>query len=297
VDKIRQALDRARREREDLEADLESAPPDGSSAHERVMPVLVPPPAFVPAAPESAGSAEAPEPDETAGAGRAFQPDPAALERSRVLAPGASGTTADIFRLLRTQVLDRMRKHGWQTLGVVSARAADGKTTLASNLAISIASDPRYTALLVDLDLRRPAVGAVFGVSVTTGVEDVLRGEAPVEACLLRPTSFNGLRLLPARGSTDGSSTLVAGTGCAAFVKELRSRYANRVIVFDLPPVLEADDAAIVAAQLDCALFVVAEGRTARAEVAKALDLLSHTPVIGTVLNASTALPRARAQG
>jgi Mrp family chromosome partitioning ATPase len=289
VDKIRQALDRAKRERAEL-ATPSAYAVEAERRIEREPLVRVRPPAEQPPDPPAADSPSAPT-------GFHFEAAPAALEARRVLGPNAVGPAADAFRLLRTQVLAHMRERGWQTLGVVSARAMDGRTTVAANLAITIAADPRHTALLVDLGLREPGVARLFGFEPPAGVEEILRGEQPVEACIAHPTNFQRLRILPARRAVESSSALIAGGRCTAFVSELRTRYSNRIIVLDLPPVLDADDAVLVAAQLDCVLFVVTEGRTARADVTQALELLRKTPVVGTVLNGSSALPRSGTGG
>lgn len=287
MEKIRQALDRARRNRAEISLDEADRALDAASARDQAVVDRV------------GRGVEAPpelQHDDRALA-REFSPDPAALVRYRILPPAAAGEAgagAEALRALRTLVMQRMREHGWQTIGVVSARSADGKTTLAANLAVAIASDPRHTALLVDFDLRQPGVARVFGAVPEVGVEDVLGGSSTIESCLLRPSTVPGLRLLPARQEVSNSSTLVASGRCASLVAELRARYANRVIVFDLPPVLEADDAVLAASVLDCVLLVITEGHTARADVVQALDLLRGTNVVGTVLNASSALPRAR---
>jgi protein-tyrosine kinase len=226
-----------------------------------------------------------------------FDLDPQILECNRVLAPDASGPAAAAFRLLRTQVLMRMRERGWQTIGIASARSADGKTTVAANLAITIAADPRHTALLVDLDLRRPGVRTLFGLSPSIGVAEVLAGLAPAAAAFTHPTSIDRLRLLPARVAVQHSSSVAAGAQCRALVSELRNRYPDRIVIFDMPPVLEADDAVTLSALFDCLLFVVAEGRTAREDLARALALVKNTPVVGTVLNQSIEAVHSEAYG
>jgi len=221
---------------------------------------------------------------------RPFDTGPEWLEKHRVLQAEDRSDAGQAFRMLRTQVLQRMQENGWQTLGIVSARSLDGKTTVAANLAIAIASDPRYTAVLVDLDLQRPAVGTVFGASAEGGVDDVLRERATVDAVLLRPHGIDGLRLLPVlQPSSTRTSALVARPACAALIAELKSRYANRIIVIDMPPVLDNDDALTLAPLCDCLLFVVSEGRTARTDVTRALGLLRARPILGTVLNNSSA--------
>ena len=80
-------------------------------------------------------------------------------------------------------------------------------------------------------------------------------------------------------------------------VSELRERYADRIVLFDMPPVLEADDAVTLAALFDCLLLVVSEGKTAREDVARALTLVKDTPAIGTVLNRSVEAVYSEAYG
>jgi len=298
VDQIRRALDKARVER-------------GRSTVGSAERMLWPGPDGGAAAPADAvGTAElrtatgpsgntlaAAAPDRADERSRPFALDAAACERRRLVLPGANGAAAAAFRLLRTQVLIRMRARDWRTVGVASARSGDGKTTVAANLAMTIAADPRHTALLVDLDLRRPGVASVFGVTPATGIDDVLAGRAPPARAFTHPDGIERLRLLPARAPVSDSSSVVAGPTCHALVSELRERYVDRIVLVDLPPVLEADDAMTLAAQVDCLLLVVAEGRTAREDLARALSLLKDTPVVGTVLNRSVEAVQSEAYG
>lgn len=287
MEKIRQALDRAQRER--LET-LDRGPIEESpvAALSRIQPRIANPAV----ADDSPGAAA-----NGSSVAFGFVPSPEVLEANRIVAGDGQGADSAVFRSLRTQVLQRLRERGWQVVGIASARAGDGKTTLAANLALAIAGDPRYTALLVDLDLRRPSVGRVFGQEVEAGIDDVLTGGMPPERCISRPTPFPGLRLMPARAPVPESSAVLVSPRCQALLAELRSRYLNRIVVIDMPPVLEADDALNVAALVDCVLFVVAEGRTSREDVSRAMRLLSNTPVIGTVLNRSVEAVRSEAYG
>ncbi len=278
MDKIRQALDRARAERAEVAADAgATAVLAGQPWPEAVRPGRA-------AAPEAPPAAAAAPPEAAA---RLFDVGPLALERNRLVVEERTNHAARAFRMLRTQVLQRMRERGWRTLGVASARSGDGKTTTAINLALAIASGQQETVLLADLDLRRPGVARCFGLSPEYGVEEVLRGERRIPECLYRPRTFDKLVLLPARQPVVGSSELVAGARFERLVAELRSRYADRIVIFDVPPVLEMDDASAIAPYVDCVLYVVAEGATAREDVIRGLELLARTPLIGTVLNRS----------
>jgi protein-tyrosine kinase len=107
------------------------------------------------------------------------------LQESRLLLPGMVGDAAHGFRLLRTQVLQRMRQRGWNTMAILSPGPDEGKTFTAINLAIAIAADPDSTALLVDLDLRFPRLYRRLGFLPTVGVEDCLRGEAQLSDAIV----------------------------------------------------------------------------------------------------------------
>jgi len=211
--------------------------------------------------------------------------DPSRLAAERVISAGLSGSAAAAYKLLRTQVVRRLDQLGASSLAVVSPRSSDGKTLTAINLAIALASDPNRTALLVEMDLRRPALARRFGFVPTVGIEDCLQGLEPVEHAMVRPQGYDRLTLLPARESVDLSSELLGTSRTGELVAELRNRYANRCVIFDLPPVLEADDVLAFSRHVQAVLLVVNEGRTRREDVARTMTLLSDTPIIGTVLN------------
>src|SRR3984957_15994263 len=111
---------------------------------------------------------------------RVFSPSADALEDNRIMCPASAYPGAAAFRMLRTQVLQRMNGHGWRTLAVFSPGADDGKTTTAINLAINLASDHHHTVLLVDFDFRHPALAAKFGLAPEFGVDDALCGGAKI---------------------------------------------------------------------------------------------------------------------
>jgi Mrp family chromosome partitioning ATPase len=215
------------------------------------------------------------------------QVDPLVLERARVLPAGASGPHGAAYKMLRTQVLKRLEQIGATTLAVVSACAADGKTLTAINLAIAIAATTGRTALLVDADLRNPNVGQRFGIEPQVGFEDCIEERRPVHEALIKVSGYERLTLLPARTRNEHSSDLLSVARTRELVTEMRTRYSNRIVIFDLPPVLQADDALAFSQHIQAALLVVSERHTKREDVTRTLELLRDTPVIGTVLNAS----------
>lgn len=222
---------------------------------------------------------------------RVFTPRADVLERNRIMNPSASDPAAAAFRMLRTQVLQRMDANGWRTLAIFSPSARDGKTTTAINLAVSLASDRLHTVLLVDFDFKHPTLAARLGLAPESGGDDALSGRMRVENCLYHPEGFERLVLLPARAALENSSEILAGPRSREVVGELRARYPERIIIFDLPPVLSADDALSFAPLIECGLVVAAEGRTRRNDLVRAVELLHKTPLVGTVLNRATDVP------
>ncbi len=209
------------------------------------------------------------------------------LERNRIIGPGDKEPYADAFRLLRTRVLRRMQQNNWKTLGVTSATQGDGKTLTAINLAVTIAMEPNYTALLVDADMRRPCIHRRFELEPALGLCDHLTATAQVEEMLINP-GIRDLVILPGRQGHQSSSELLASPKMAALVEDIRSHYASRIVIFDLPPLLVADDVVAFSRHLDCVLLVVQDGKTQSGDLTRALELLENVEIIGTVLNRST---------
>ncbi len=213
--------------------------------------------------------------------------DPVLLERERILPAGAGGQYGPAYKLLRTQALKRLEQIGATSLAVISPSSADGKTLTAINLAIAVAATTGRTALLVDFDLRNPSLHRRFGFEPTVGVEECLEARRPIHEALVRIAGYERLTLLPARSRVEQSSELLTANRVGEIITELRTRYTNRVLIFDLPPVLHADDALAFSQHMQAALLVVSERHTKREDVTRTLELLRDTPVIGTVLNQS----------
>jgi Mrp family chromosome partitioning ATPase len=288
MDRVRKALDRARLERAQPVEALQSEPPS-DAAHDAQALRSGPPSEAAPHVPLAASGVPAVIAYTRT---RVFAPSSSVLERNRVLHSGSLDPAAAAFRMLRTQVLQRMDANGWRTLAIFSPTAHDGKTTTAINLAVSLASDRLHTVLLVDFDFRRPTVAERLGIEPEHGSDDAMTGRAPVEHCLYHPEGFDRLVVMPARGALTNSSEILAGPRGREIVRELRARYPERIILYDLPPVLTADDALSFAPLVECGLVVAAEGLTRRNDLVRTVELLYKTPLVGTVLNrASDSLP------
>ncbi len=208
------------------------------------------------------------------------------FEANRIVAHRTRSPEADAFRILRSQVLQTMTKAGFKTLAITSPNYGDGKTTIALNLAISIAQDLKQTVLLVDLDLRKPSIHRYLGIESDYGLTDYLAGQADIPYCLQR-LPFERLSVLPAGNMTEHSSEILGSPQMAALADELKNRYPDRLMIYDMPPILAQDDPLAFLPHVDAVLLIARDGVTRTEDIKRSLDILEPANVIGTVLNDS----------
>lgn len=215
---------------------------------------------------------------------RRVEPSTGALLRNRVIASEYSDPRTEVYRQLRSQVLAKMKRNNWRSLALTSAYEGAGKTLTAVNLAITISQEENQTVLLVDLDLRKPNVNTTLGIDVQKGIVDHLfRGE-PIENVLLNP-GYPRLVVLPGLPQGHHSSEVLSSPQMKAFMEDITGRYSDRIIIFDLPPLLRNDDAMVFVPNVDSCLYVVEDGVTRPEDIERSMLLLQHSQLIGTILN------------
>ncbi len=212
--------------------------------------------------------------------------DSEGLIQRRVVAQQKYSPESSVFKMLRTKVLKQMRDNRWNSFAVTAATKGAGKSMVSVNLAIAIAMEVNQTVLLVDMDLKYPRVGWYLGIDVKKGLGDYLESDIPLSEILINP-GIERLVVLPGRGEAVGSSEMISGPKMKEMVKEIRNRYKSRIIIFDMPPILAADDVLASTGYFDAALLVVEEGGNTPDEVKKAMQMLSGVNLLGTVLNKS----------
>jgi len=208
------------------------------------------------------------------------------LAKNRIVAFNKNNNLSLGFDILRTQVIKKMLKNGWRTMAVTSPIPACGKTMVSINLAMSIAHHTNRTAMLVDFDLRRPAVSKYLGLSSGPTLNDVLSGDASIAESLVNP-GLDRLVILPTAMPVKNSSEVLSSRKVANLVTELRDRYAERIVIFDLPPLLGSDDAMIMLSQVDCVLVIVGNGMVSKTDLTESMRYVDSDRLLGTVLNKS----------
>lgn len=194
------------------------------------------------------------------------------------------GREAEAFRKIRTNVAFAAMDEPFRIVQVASATAGEGKTTTATNLAAALARGGQHV-VLVDLDLRQPAVGKAFGLS-GPGVAEVLTGETALTDALVEEAAGDGrLEVLPAGSPPrNGSDLLTTGP----LLRDVLAPLAERadVVLVDAPPWVESGDGAALSAHVDAVLVVVRLGAARRGDVAELRKALAASPArkIGVVL-------------
>ena len=210
--------------------------------------------------------------------------DEEGLKKNRVIAGFNYDHRVEAYRQLRTQILKVLKDNQWNTLAITSATEGAGKTLTAVNLAISISREVNHTVMLVDLDLRAPSVHRTLNIDVEHGLVDYLHGKVALEKVLVNP-GYQRMVVLPSKPLGKYSSEILSSPEMKRLITDIRNRYKNRIIIFDLPPLLRNDDALMFTPSVDATLMVVEDGKTTEEDLKRSVQLLEGSNLVGTVLN------------
>lgn len=213
------------------------------------------------------------------------------LENNRIVAQVKTNPSSWVFDSLRTQILQKMEENSWRTIGIISPSSGSGKSLISINLAISIAQTPQKTSLLVDFDLRKPRIAGYLGVSHRKSMNDYLNDNAELSEIILNP-NIPRFTFIPTNKPVLKSSETLSQVKVKRLIAELKERYESRIVIFDLPPILHADDAMVVIPQLDCVLMIVSDGNDTELELKQTMRFLDKTNILGCVVNRSEIEPK-----
>ncbi len=207
--------------------------------------------------------------------------------RDNVMKEGSSRKVADYFRSTLTSILfvgDTEARP--QVLVVTSPNAGEGKTTVASNLAMTVA-EIASRVLIIDADLRRPRMHQIYNIPNQSGLSTYLSNKHSdiSPASLIVETEIPGLDVLPSGPPTDSAGALLFSPRFGLLLTKLRSYYD--MILIDTPPMLQMTDARLAGRLADAVILVTRAGQTTgeSVTVATARFAEDQTRVIGTILN------------
>jgi Mrp family chromosome partitioning ATPase len=212
---------------------------------------------------------------------------PETLFRHRVVAALHDSIERDAYRLLQAAVSERLRAASYSVIGVTGPGPGAGTTLTAANLAVSLAVDARRPTILIDLNLRAPAIRELFGAAAGVGVEDCVFDTSLVRTALFSP-GLDRLAVLPARGGSPSASNILRSSGLRELLDVISREYPGWLLLADLPPVTNAEDARMIDALVDGVLLVIRDGVTRERDYRRVLDSIAQRKLLGTVLNAAS---------
>ena len=215
-----------------------------------------------------------------------------ALGAMGFIVPDAPTTsTAEEFRIIKRQLLLNAMARGPNAIRngnlilVCSSQPNEGKTFCAINLALSIASERDLTVLLVDADFAKPEILSTLGLEGGKGLIDVVADSSVnLSDCLIR-TNIENFSVLPAGRQHNLTTELLASDRMGALVEEIASRYPDRIVVIDSPPVLASSAAPVLAMHVGQTVYVVEAENTSEGEVREGLQLLAACEHMHLLLN------------
>lgn len=215
-----------------------------------------------------------------------------ALAAAGIVSPHAPRSqVADQFRVIKRPLIRNamgkaasVMKNG-NLIMVTSSLAGEGKSFTAINLAMSIATELDNTVLLVDADVANPSIFRVLGLPTGPGLLDLVLDESKDLSTLLVKTNVDKLTLLASGTPHARATELLASDAMSRLLAEMAERYADRIIIFDSPPLLLATESRVLASHMGQIVVVVQAEKTLQADVRNALATVEACPVKLMMLN------------
>lgn len=199
----------------------------------------------------------------------------------------ADGVSIEACRGVAVQLRSELERRGEKTVAIVSAVRGEGKTTVLCNLGLALASlSANDDMALVDLDLRKPSIARVLGISPSQGVEKILRGTASLEEVRIS-VAQPGLDVYPAVEPLRSAHEVLVLPSFAAMIRQLEQRYS--LVVFDTPPTLLVPDTSLILKQVQTCVPVARAGQTRARYLQRLLEVLPRRQILGEILNCARA--------
>lgn len=205
-------------------------------------------------------------------------------EETMVIINDPLSPMAEEYRKLKEALVKMTKRERFENvIAVTSATVAEGKTMTSINLAACLASEYDHTVLLVDADLRRPTVHKYLDLGPHKGLSDCLREGLDIGDLILK-TGIGKLSVLPAGTPVANPVELFSSETMRRLFREMKTRYADRYIIIDTPPVLPFAETRSIASIADGLLLVVKEGVPTLDQIQESIDALDNK-VLGIVYN------------
>ena len=206
-----------------------------------------------------------------------------------VLSPDSNHESVEQYRRLAARLHLAQAEHGIKVVMIASALPGEGKTLTATNLALTLSESYHRTVLLIDGDLRRPAIHELFRVPNVSGLNEGLHAGSDRKVPLVRWSDH--LTLITAgRPAADPMKVLISPK-MRKVISEASEKF--EWVIIDTPPVGLLTDASLFSAMVDTAVLVVQAGRTPHADIQRAIQALGRERIFGVVLNRAASATQA----
>lgn len=199
----------------------------------------------------------------------------AGMQNSRIL---------NVFRELRTQLVQDYAKKNFVCM-VTSISPGGGASYVASNLAAAFALDKAKTSMLIDANLYSPKLDELIIGEANNGITDYLSNPSLSIKDVVYATGIPRVRVIPIGDSSEGAAEHFSSEKMIGFVNEVRSRYSDRFIFIDSPPVTESSEARILAELVDVVVLVVPHARVTQEQIEVAIDTVGEKKLAGLIYN------------
>jgi len=212
-----------------------------------------------------------------------FKPSIRRLRRNRIVAADGGRPAMD-FDVIRTRMMQVMQANGWKRIAITSPTAACGKSTTVMNLAFSLARHADHKTMVLEVDMRKPALARALQIPDEPQVSRVFQGVDRFEDHATRVGE--NLIFGTNTNAVTGSAELLQSTGMSDVLDDLSTRYAPDTMIFDMPPMLTGDDTMAFLSRVDCVLLLAAAEQSTIKQIDRCeRDIASQTNVMGVILN------------
>lgn len=211
--------------------------------------------------------------------------DDQVLQDNRCVGLRETGLEIEAYEVLRAQILKRTEAEQGATVMITSALPGEGKTLTSVNLAFAMAREFTQTVLLVDCDLKKQQVYQLLGIPDGPGLGNYFMENIDFSK-LVRWPGVEKLTLVSGGRTLQGGSEIFSSRGMRELVIDMKTRYPDRYVFFDSPPVLGGAEALALAELVDYVILTVKASSTSRESISKCLELLPKEKILGFVYNA-----------
>ena len=206
------------------------------------------------------------------------------LDSERCFTPELDIPDIENYKIIRTKIQQQAKLKGWNTFMITSTLPGEGKTHTAVNLAMVFAKAYNQTVLLVDCDLRRQCIHERMGFASKTNIVDHLIDDVPMNDIIVWP-GIERLTVISGDRTIADSTEILGSAKMKTLVEDMKLRYKDRCLLFDVPPLLSGADAISFAALVDGIIVVVEARRTSMRDLESAVAMIPEDKFLGFILN------------